>query len=331
MRRREFITTLASAVVTAAWPPGARAQQPAQRRIGVLMQYAEGDPEGQIRAKALTEELEKLGWKASLNLRIDYRWAGGDRDRFRSHAADLVKLKDELVVAVSTPAVKALQRESKTIPIVFTQVSDPIGQDMVESLAKPGGAVTGFTNYDRAIGGKWLELLKQVSPTMTRTAVVFNPQTAPYTELYMRSIESAAPSYTVGVTAAQVHDAVEIKRALTEFASVPGGGLIVMTDAFTSVHRKQIIDLAARLGLPAVYPYRYYVADGGLMSYGIDQIDQIRGAALYVDRILKGERPGDLPVQAPTKFQLVVNLKTAKALGLKISESFLLRADEVVE
>lgn len=331
MKRREFITVLGSAVATAAWPLGARAQQPGQRRIGVLMQYAEGDPEGQIRAKALTEELEKLGWKASLNLRIDFRWAGGDRDRFRSHAADLVKLKDELVVAVSTPAVKALQRESKTIPIVFTQVSDPIGQDMVESLAKPGGAVTGFTNYDRAIGGKWLELLKQVSPAMTRAAVVFNPQTAPYTELYLRSIESAAPSHTVGVTAAQVHDAAEIKRALTEFASVPGGGLIVMTDAFTSVHRKQIIDLAARLGLPAVYPYRYYVADGGLMSYGIDQIDQIRGAALYVDRILKGERPGDLPVQAPTKFQLVVNLKTAKALGLKISESFLLRADEVVE
>ena len=313
-------------------PLAVRAQQTARmRRIGVLMQYTEGDPEGQIRAKALTEELEKLGWKASLNLRIDYRWAGGDRDRFRRHAAELVKLKDELVVAVSTPAVKALQRESKTIPIIFTQVSDPIGQDMVESLAKPGGAVTGFTNYDRAIGGKWLELLKQVSPNMTRTAVVYNPQTAPYTDLYMRSIESAAPSHTVGVTAAQVHDAAEIERALTEFARVPGGGLIVMTDAFTSVHRKQIIDLAARYGLPAVYPYRYYVADGGLMSYGIDQIDQIRGAALYVDRILKGERPGDLPVQAPTKFHLVVNVKTAKALGLKISESFLLRADEVIE
>ena len=202
---------------------------------------------------------------------------------------------------------------------------------MVESLAKPGGAVTGFTSDDRAIGGKWLELLKQVSPTMTRAAVVFNPQTAPYTELYMRSIESAAPSHTVGTTTAEVHDAVEIERALTEFAKVPGGGLIVMTDAFTSGYRKQIIGLAARLGLPAVYPYRYYVADGGLMSYGIDQIDQIRGAALYVDRILKGERPGDLPVQAPTKFQLVVNVKTAKALGLKISETFLLRADEVVE
>ena len=329
MRRREFIYVLAGAAVI---PLAARAKQTARmRRIGVLMSYAEGDPEGQIRAKALTEELEKLGWKASLNLRIDYRWAGGDRDRFRRHAAELVKLKDELVVAVSTPAVKALQRESKTIPIIFTQVSDPTGQDLVANLAKPGGAVTGFTNYDRAIGGKWLELLKQVSPTMTRAAVVYNPQTAPYTDLYMRSIESAAPSHAVDVTTAKINDAAEIERALVEFARVPGGGLIVMTDAFTSVHRKQIIDLAARFSLPAVYPYRYYVADGGLMSYGIDQVDQIRGAAVYVDRILKGERPGDLPVQAPTKFHLVVNVKTAKALGLKISESFLLRADEVIE
>jgi ABC-type uncharacterized transport system substrate-binding protein len=329
MRRRAFIAFIGGA---AAWPLAVRGQQTVRiRRIGVLMQYAEGDPEGQIRAKVLTQELEKLGWKSGLNLRVDYRWAGGDRDRFRRHAAELVKLRNELVVAVSTPAVKALQRESKTIPIIFTQVSDPIGQDIVKSLAKPGGTVTGFTNYDRAIGGKWLELLKRVSPTITRAAVVFNPQTAPYTELYMASIESAAPSHTVSVTTAQVHDAAEIERTITEFARVPGGGLIIMTDAFTSVHRRRIIDLAARFALPAVYPYRYYVADGGLMSYGTDQIDQIRGAALYVDRILKGERPGDLPVQAPTKFQLVVNVKTAKALGLKISESFLLRADEVVE
>jgi putative ABC transport system substrate-binding protein len=330
MKRREFITLLVSAAVS--WPLAAQAQQPERmRRIGVLMQYAASDPEGQIRAKALTQELQKLGWKVGLNLQIDYRWAGGDRDRFRHHAADLVKLKNELVVAVSTAAVKALQRESKTVPIVFTQVSDPLGQEIVKSLAKPGGAVTGFTNYDRTIGGKWLELLKQVAPTMTRAAVVFNPQTAPYTELYMRSIEAAALSVAVNVTTAQVHDATEIEGTLTEFARVPGGGLIVMTDAFTSAHRRQIIDLAARFALPAIYPFRYYVTDGGLMSYGTDQIDQIRGAAVYVDRILKGERPGDLPVQAPTRFQLVVNVKTAKALEPKISESFLLRADEVIE
>jgi putative ABC transport system substrate-binding protein len=224
-----------------------------------------------------------------------------------------------------------LRRESLTIPIVFTQVSDPLGQDFVKSLAQPGGAVTGFSNYDRAMGGKWLELLKEVAPAVTRAAVVFNPQTAPYAALYMRSIKAAATSVAANVTTLELHDGAEIEPALMAFAREPGGGLIVMTDAFTSVHRKQIIELAARLSVPAMYPYRYYVADGGLMSYGIDQVDQIRGAAIYVDRILKGQRPGELPVQTPTRFQLVVNQKTAKALGLKISESFLLRADEVIE
>lgn len=331
MRRRDFVSLLSGAAA-AMWPLVARAQQRERmRRIGVLMQYTQSDPEGQIRADALIQGLQKLGWKVGLNLRIDYRWGGGNRDRFRRGAAELVMLKDELVVAVSTPAVKALQRESMTVPIVFTQVSDPVGQDIVKSLARPGGVATGFTNYDRAMGGKWLELLKQVAPTMTRAAVVFNPNTAPYAALYMRSIEAAAPSIAVKVTTAQVRDAAEIEGTLTAFAREPDGGLIVMTDAFTSVHRKQIIELAARLSLPVMYPYRYYVADGGLMSYGIDQVDQIRGAAIYVDRILKGERPGDMPVQTPTKFLLVVNLKTAKTIGLKISESFLLRADEVIE
>jgi ABC-type uncharacterized transport system substrate-binding protein len=330
MRRRDFIKVIGS--TAAAWPIAALAQAAERmRRIGVLMQYAENDLQGQLRAKALVQGLQKLGWQVGRNLRIDYRWAGGDRARFRLHAAELVKLRDELVVAVSTPAVKALQRVSLTAPIVFTQVSDPLGQGIVKSLAQPGGVVTGFTNYDRAMGGKWLELLKEVAPTVTRAAVVYNPQTAPYTALYMRSIEAAAPSIAVKVITLQVRDNTEINTALTAFAREPGGGLIVMTDAFTSVHRKQIIALAARLALPAMYPYRYYIVDGGLMSYGIDQIDQIRGAATYVDRILKGERPGDLPVQAPTRFRLVVNLKTAKALGLKISESFLLRADEVID
>jgi putative ABC transport system substrate-binding protein len=329
MRRREFITIIGG---VAAWPLAARAQQVERiRRIGVLMQYAESDPEGQIRAKAFSQGLQKLGWKVGVNLGIDHLWAGGDRDRFRLHAADLVRLKYDLVVAVSTPAVKALQQESMTVPIVFTQVSDPLGQGIVKSLAKPGGAVTGFTNYDQAMGGKWLELLKEVAPAVTRAAVVFNPQTAPYTALYMRSIEAAAPSIAVKVSTIQVRDSAEIETAFAAFAREPGGGLIVMTDAFTSAHRKQIIELAARFSLPATYPYRYYAGDGGLMSYGIDQVDQIRGAAIYVDRILKGERPGDLPVQAPTRFQLIINLKTAKTLGLKISESFLLRADEVIE
>lgn len=330
MRRREFISLLGGGTI--AWPLNARAQQVERiRRIGVLMQYTESDPEGQIRAKALSQRLQELGWKVGLNLWIDYRWAGGDRDRFRLHALDLVKLRNELVVAVSTPAVKALQQESTIVPIVFTQVSDPLGQGIVRSLAQPGGAVTGFTNYDPAIGGKWLELLKEAAPAVTRAAVVFNPRTAPYTALYLRSIEAGAPSIAVKIATAQVHDYAEIETALGAFAREPGGGLIVMTDVFTAAHRKRIIELAARFALPAIYPYRYYVVDGGLMTYGIDQVDQIRGAAFYVDRILNGDLPGDLPVQAPTRFHLVINLKTAKALGLKISESFLLRADELIE
>jgi putative ABC transport system substrate-binding protein len=330
MRRREFISLLGGAAAT--WPFAARAQQVDRiRRIGVLMQYTESDPEGQIRANALAQELQKLGWKLDLDLRIVNRWAGGVSERFRQHAAELVKLKAELVVAVSTPAVKALQRESTSIPIVFTQVSDPLGQGIVTNLARPGGAITGFTNYDPAMGGKWLELLKEVAPTVTRAAVFYNPRTAPYTALYMRSIEAGAPSIAVKVTTLEVQESTEIETALAEFARERGGGLIVMTDVFTAAHRKQIIELAVRFALPAMYPYRYFVADGGLMSYGIDQVDQIRGAATYVDRILKGERPGHLPVQAPTRFQLIVNLKTAKALGLKISEAFLLRADELIE
>jgi putative ABC transport system substrate-binding protein len=330
MKRREFITLIGGAA--AAWPRAARAQKvEGVRRIGVLMQYTESDHEGQIRARALFQGLQKLGWKVGHNLQIDYRWAGGNRDRFRLHAAELVNLKSEIVVAVSTPAVKALQRESVTVPIVFTQVSDPLGQDIVKSLAQPGGAVTGFTNYDWAMGGKWLELLKEVAPAVTRAVVVYNPQTAPYTDLYMRSIEAAARSVAVNIATFQVHNDAEIEDALTSIAREPGGGLIVMTDAFTSVHRKTIINLAARFSVPAMYPYRYYVSDGGLISYGIDQVDQIRGAAIYVDRILKGERPGNLPVQGPTRFHLVINLKTAKALGLKIPESFLLRADELIE
>jgi ABC-type uncharacterized transport system substrate-binding protein len=292
---------------------------------------AQTDPEGQIRVKALEQTLRKLGWTEGKNLRVDYRWAGGDDDRFRAHAAELVRLEEDAVVAVSTPAVEAMRRETRTIPIVFTQVSDPVGQGIVENVARPGGIVTGFTNYDPPIGGKWLELLKEAAPGVRRAAIVFNPKTAPYATLYLRAIEAAPPSVAVKVTAAPVHDAAEIEAAFGRHAREQGGGLIVMTDTFNSVHRKQIIDLAARFALPAIYPYRYYVADGGLMSYGIDQVQQFQGAAIYLDRILNGKKPGDLPVQAPTKFQLMINLKTAKALGLTISESFLLRADELVE
>lgn len=325
MKRREFITLLGGAAV--AWPLVARAQQGARmRHIGVLMFYSEGDQEAQIRVKALEERLQTLGWTKE-HVRIDYRWGS----RFQFHAADLVGMKVDAIIAVSTPVLLAVQHETRTIPIIFTQVSDPISQGIVKNIARPGGNVTGFTNYDPAISGKWLEFLKEAAPGVTRAAIVFNPKTAPYTGLYMRAIEAVAPSLGASVTATPLHDDAEIEAAFAKHARERGGGLIVMTDAFTAIHRKQIIGQAARFGLPAIYPYRYYVADGGLMSYGIEQTEQMRGAAVYVDRILKGEKVGDLPVQAPTKYQLTVNLKTAKALGLDLPPMLLGRADEVIE
>jgi putative ABC transport system substrate-binding protein len=330
MRRRDFLSLFGSAAAVS--PLAVYAQERGRiRRIGVLMMYSESDPEGQIRAKAFEQRLHSLGWKIGGSLMIDYRWASGDRTRFQSHAADLMKLNEELVVAVSTPAAKALRQTSQGLPIVFTQVSDPLGQGFVKTLAHPGGAITGFSNYDPTIAGKWLELLKEIAPSVTRAAIVFNPQTAAYTTLYMPSVEAAARYAAITLTSIQVHSDAEIETGFGAFASQPGGGLIVMTDAFTSVHRKRIVEMAAQLHLPAMYPYRYYAAAGGLIAYGVDQVEQIRGAATYVDRMLKGEHPGDLPVQAPTRYQLVVNQKTAKALGLKIPESFLLRADEVIE
>jgi putative ABC transport system substrate-binding protein len=324
--RRQFITLLGGAA--AAWPLAARGQQ-AQRRIGVLMQYAEDDAEGQVRAKALEDSLQKLGWTMGGNLHIDYRWAGGDSGRFGIHAVDFVRLRKEAVIAVSSPAVRALQRESQSIPIVFTQVSDPVGQGIVPNMARPGLNVTGFTNYDPEIGGKWLGLLKEAAPSLSRTAIVFNPNTAPYTALYLRAIEAVAPSIAVRVITSPVHDEAEIEAALTKYSREPGTGLILPPDVFTSFHRKLIMQLASRFALPATYPFRYYVVDGGLMSYGIDQVEQIRGAAGYVDRILKGEKVGDLPVQTPTKFQLTINVKTAKALNVPLT--LLARADEVIE
>jgi putative ABC transport system substrate-binding protein len=327
VKRREFIAVVGGA---AAWSLAARAQQP-QRRIGVLMQYAESDPEGEIRIDALGQALQKLGWIAGGNLHIDYRWAGGDRDQFQGYAADLVKLGEEVIVAVSTPAVKALQRETRVIPIIFTQVSDPVGQGIIQSMARPDGNVTGFANYDPAIGGKWLELLKEAAPSVTRAAIVFNPQTAPYTGLYVRAMEAVAPSIRTKVISAPVHNESEIEAFFAKHAREPGGGLIVMTDAFNSAHRKQIIEFSARFALPAVYPYRYYVADGGLMTYAVEQVEQFRGTAVYIDRILKGEKVGALPVQAPDRYRLIINLKAAKALGLTIPPAVLARADEVIE
>jgi putative ABC transport system substrate-binding protein len=325
LKRREFIALLGG---MAAWPLAAHAQD-AQRRVGVLMQYAESDREAQVRAMALEEELQRLGRTKGRDLRIDYRWVGLDSGRFQPHAADLVRLREEVIVAVSSPAVRALQRETQSIPIVFTQVSDPVGQGIVKTMARPGGNTTGFTNYDPEIGGKWLGLLKEAAPNLATVAVVFNPRTAPYAALYLRAIEAVAPSIAVKAVALPVHDDAELEAAFTKHAREQGSGLIVMTDVFTASHRKRIIELAAQLELPAIYPYRYYVVDGGMMSYGIDQVEQMRGAAGYVDRILKGEKVGDLPVQAPTKFQLTINLKAAKAL--RVPPTLLARADEVIE
>ena len=243
--------------------------------FGVLMMYAENDPEAQIRAKALEETLQKLGWTKGGNLRIDYRWVGADSGRFRLACSGPSEIREEVIVAVSSPAVRALQRESHAIPIVFTQVSDPVGQGIVKNMARPGGNITGFTNYDPEIGGKWLELLKEAAPNLTRAAIVFNPRTAPYTDLYVRAIGTVAPTIAVKVAPSPVHDDAEIEGTFAKHAREQGSGLIVMTDAFTSAHRKRIIELAARFALPAIYPYRYYVVDGGLMAYGIDQVEQI--------------------------------------------------------
>jgi putative tryptophan/tyrosine transport system substrate-binding protein len=328
LRRRHFMALLGSAAAAA---PFSAHAQPTQRRIGVLMFYAASDPEARIRVRALEATLQKLGWAVGSSLLIEYRYAAGDRDLFRVHAADLVQRQEDLILAVSSPALAAVRLESRTIAIVFTQVSDPLGQGVVASIARPSGTVTGFTNYDPTMCGKWVELLKEAAPHVSRAAVLFNPRTAPYTSLFLGAMEAVAASTAVKVTAAPIHDESEIEVALTTHAREEGGGLIVMTDVFTAVHRKQIINLAIRLGLPAMYPYTYYTADGGLMSYGIDQVEQIRGAAVYIDRILKGEKPGDLPVQSPIKFELAINLKTAKALGLNVPPSLLARADEVIE
>ncbi len=329
MRRREFITLLGGAA--AAWPRAARAQQGDRiRRIGVLMSQLTSDPEGQARVAALLQTLQELGWTDGRNARIDYRWSGGDFDRIRTHAAELLALAPDVVLANGTSAVVALQQATRTVPIVFVQVTDPVGAGIVESLSQPGGNATGFTLFEYSTSGKWLELLKQIAPAVTRAAVLRDPaiSTGPG---QFAAIQSAAPSLGVELRPVDIRDAGEIERAITAFARAPNGSLVVTSGGFTFVHRELIIALAARHRLPAVYPYRSLVTSGGLISYGTDSIDTYRRAAAYVDRILKGEKPADLPVQAPTKYELAVNLKTAKALGLDVPSTVLARADEVIE
>jgi ABC-type uncharacterized transport system substrate-binding protein len=330
MRRRDFITLLGGAA--AAWPVAARAQ-PADRmrRIGVLMASAGDDSESQARIAAFVQALKQLGWADGPNVRIDIRWATTDADDIRRHAAELAALApDVLVAATGTVTAAPLLQATRTVPIVFVQVIDPVGAGFVVSLARPGGNATGFTIYEYGMSGKWLELLKEIAPPMARAAVLRDPAIASGIGQFAAA-QAVAPSLGVELSPVDVRDAGEIERAVTAFARSSNGGLIVTASALVTRHRDLIIALAARHRLPAVYAYRYMVAAGGLVSYGPDSIEQYRRAAGYVDRILKGEKPADLPVQAPTKYELVINLKTAKTLGLTVPDALLARADEVIE
>src|ERR1700732_2308551 len=331
MKRREFITLLGAAAAVA-WPLAARAQQPDRvRRIGVLMASAADDSESQARIAAFLQGLQQLGWADGRNMRIDTRWATTDADDIRRHAAELAALApDVLVAATGTVTAAPLLQATRTVPIVFVQVIDPVGAGFVVSLARPGGNATGFTIYEYGMSGKWLELLKEIAPRMARAAVLRDPAIASGIGQF-GAVQIVAPSLGVELPPVDVRDAPEIERAVTSFARSSNGGLIVTPSALATRHRDLIIALAARHGLAAVYSYRYMGAPGGLVSYGPDSLDQYRRAAGYVDRILKGEKPADLPVQAPTKYALVLNLKTAKALGLTVPATLLATADKVME
>ncbi|HEV3109578.1 MAG TPA: ABC transporter substrate-binding protein [Candidatus Binataceae bacterium] len=328
MKRRDFITLLGGAAAT--WPLAARAQQPDRlRRIGVLMPFTANDPEAQARNVVFEQSLQQLGWTVGRDLQIDYRSSGGEAASVRRYAAELVALAPDAILTVGSVTIGPLQQATRTIPIVFVNVADPIGAGFVQSLARPGGNATGFTNFEYSMSGKWVELLKEIAPRVTRAAVLRDPTEAAGIGQF-GAIQSVAQSLGVLLTPFSVRDVGEIERGVAAFARSGNGGLIV-TAGGTGFRRDLIIGLASRHKLPAVYPFRYYAKDGGLITYGPDTHDPIRRAAGYIDRILKGEKPADLPVQAPTKYELVINLKTAKALGLEIPPMLLSRADEVIE
>ena len=330
MKRRDFITLVGGAT---AWPLAARAQQSERmRRIGVLMGYAESDLEAQAQIAAFRDGLQKLGWMEGRNTRIDTRWATPtDAAAKQPFAKDLVALQPDVILASTTPTTTALLQQTRTIPIVFATVGDPIGSGFVASLPRPGGNVTGFATIEGSLGGKWLELLKEIAPLVNRVAFLFNPATATFAEYYLNPFKAAAASLAVEAIAASVHDTSEFESVIAAQAREPNSGLIVMPDAFTVAYRVEIISLVARHRLPAVYAYRLFAEVGGLLSYGVDLADNFRRAATYVDRILKGEKPSELPVQGPVKFELVINLKSAKALGLDVPSFLQQRADEVIE
>ena len=330
MKRREFITMLGGAAV--AWPLAARAQQGERmRRIGVLVPFPESEPVAQARVAAFREGLQKLGWTEGRNIRIDTRWGALDAEAMQRFAKELVGLQPDLILSQSTPNTAALLQQTRTIPIVFVQVTDPVGSGFVASISRPGGNVTGFSLAEQTMAGKWLELLKEIAPRVNRVALLFNPATATFAEIYLNSFKAAAASFAVEAIGAPVRSTSELEPVIAAQAREPNGGLIVMPDIFMTGHRSEITLLAARYRLPAVYPFRYFTEIGGLLSYGNDPVDLVRRAATYADRILKGEKPSELPVQAPVKFELVINLKTAKALGLDVPWILQQRADEVIE
>jgi putative tryptophan/tyrosine transport system substrate-binding protein len=331
MQRREFITLLGGVAVT--WPLGVHAQPSGNvRLVGLLLPYAENDPEAQLVVAAFRNTFQGLGWTEGRNVRIEIRWPGVNLERLKDYAPELVALAPDAIFCGSNYVLAELSHLTRTIPIVFVQVSDPVGSGFVTglSLARPGGNITGFTTFEPTMGGKWLETLKEIAPRVSRVAVLLQPQ-SPANVAYWRAAEASGPSLEVKVSAASVQNDTEIEHAIATVANLAGGGLIVLPNPITLGHRNLIIELAARHRLPAIYPFSFFAASGGLLSYGIDLTRLYRDAAGYVDRILKGEKPGDLPIQQPTKFELAINLKTAKALGLAVPPSLLTRADNVIE
>jgi putative ABC transport system substrate-binding protein len=329
VRRREFITLAAGA---AAWPLAARAQQGGRvRRIVFLHALAENNPEAQARIVAFRQGLETLGWIENRNIQIEHRFSAGDFAQIQAYTAELVSSAPDLIVASSTPVVAALKQATRDIPIVFSVVNDPVGQGFIASLARPGGNITGFTFVEFTMVGKWLEMLKEMAPDVRRVALIFDPQTAPYYHIYLREFGAVPATLAAELAAAPVRDEAELGAAIAALAREPASGLIAAPDPFINTRRRLIMQLAERHRLPAIYGFRHYVTEGALMSYGPDTADIVRRSASYVDRILKGEKPAHLPIQQPTKFELVINLKTAKALGLDVSPMLLARADEVIE
>ena len=330
MRRRDFIALIGGATAVLS-PFITRAQQSGRvRRIGILIGLAEDDLVGRSSTAVLLEELGKLGWREPNTIRIDFRWAGGDTERVKIYANELVGLAPDLLLADAPAQFMALRQAAPTIPIVFVMITDPVGRNFVTNASRPGGNVTGFGTFEFSMGGKWLQMLKELDPEIRRVSFIGNPQTTPYDQ-FLRSIEESGSSLAVQVVAARVHSSEDIESAIAAMAGKPKGAFIVPPDTFINASRPVILESATRYGVPAIYPFRYFALSGGLVSYGIDRNDIFRRVASYIDRILQGTSPGELPVQTPTKFELVINLKTAKALGIAIPQSILLRADEVIE